>query len=322
LWHLFITQARVQVAGGTGSRQYAAMIATVYALSDFAKAIWNRIGAGHFGLIAAGVAFYAMFAVFPGLAATVAIWSLVSDPAIIADYLRVAEQFLPTDAGTLIHDQVMGLLATPRATLGWATFVSVSIAVYSARAGVAAIITGLMVVNRAEPRGLLWGFAVDIIMTFALIFALFAAFLTVIVVPVALRYVALGPFNAWLLAVLPWGAMMLLVMTCLAILYRFGPHRPEGADKPHVLVGVLVASVSWSMVSLAFSAYLANFDSYNRVYGSIGAVIALLMWLYLSVWAVLFGGAINAELSTQSHNRSQPPELQLSQTPQGGAPGA
>ncbi len=269
----------------------------VFALRDFAVAIWTRIGEGHFGLIAAGVAFYAMFAVFPGLAASVAIWSLVSDPAIIAQYLKVAETFLPTDAATLIHDQVMGLLATPRATLGWATFVSVSIALYSARAGVAAIIAGLMVVNRATPRGLLWGFAVDIIMTLALILALFTAFVTVIVVPIVLRYVDLGPLNVWLLAVLPWAAMTVLVMTCLAILYRFGPNRPNGAERPYVAPGVLVAAVSWSLVSFAFSAYLANFDSYNRVYGSIGAVVALLMWLYLSVWTVLFGGVINAELS-------------------------
>ena len=271
-------------------------------LWSFAKAIWARVGAGHIGLIAAGVAFYAMFAVFPGLAASVALWSLMSDPAIIAEYLAVAERFLPTDAATLIHDQVMGLLATPRATLGWATFVSVAIALYSARAGVAAVIAGLMVVNRAEPRGFLWGIAVDVAMTFALILALFAAFITMIVVPIVLRYVALGPLNAWLLSVLPWAAMTLLVMTCLAMLYRFGPNMPEGAARPRVVTGVIVASLSWSLLSLAFSAYLANFDSYNRVYGSIGAVVALLMWLYLSVWAVLLGGVINAELSARNRN--------------------
>lgn len=276
------------------------MIDTAKALRSFAVAIWARIGDGHFGLIAAGVAFYAMFAVFPGLAASVAIWSLVSDPAIISQYLEVAEKFLPPDAATLIHDQVMALLATPRATLGWATFLSVAIAVYSARAGVAAIIAGLMVVNRAAPRRFLWGFAVDIIMTLALILALFTAFITMIVVPIVLRYVELGPINAWLISVLPWLAMMLLVMTCLAILYRFGPNLPKGPARPHVAIGVLVAAVSWSLVSFGFSAYLANFDSYNRIYGSIGAVVVLMMWLYLSVWAVLFGGAINAELSAQS----------------------
>ncbi len=305
----------MQVARGALPRQYAPMIATFFALGTFSKAIWARIGAGHFGLIAAGVAFYAMFAVFPGLAASVAIWSLVADPAIISDYLKIAEQFLPDDAANLIHDQVMGLLKTPRATLGWATLVSVSIAIYSARAGVAAIITGLMVVNRAEPRGFFWGLAVDLIMTVALIFALFGALVTVIVVPVMLRYVELGPLNAWLLSVLPWAAMMLLVMTCLAILYRYGPNRPNGAGRPQVALGVLVAAVTWSLVSIAFSAYLANFDSYNRIYGSIGAVIALLMWLYLSVWAVLFGGAINAELSTQRRKHAA---VQMAEIPDAG----
>lgn len=280
------------------------MIETLVLLKSFSVAIWDRISDGHFGLIAAGVAFYSMFAVFPGLAASVAIWSLVSDPIVIAQYLEVVEQFLPPDAATLISDQVMGLLGTRRATLGWATFLSVSIAIYSARAGVAAIIAGLMVVNKAQPRGFLWGFAVDILMTLSLILALFTAFLTVIVVPIVLRYIEMGPLNAWLLSVLPWGAMMLLVMTCLAILYRFGPNHPQGTARPHVAVGVLVAAISWSLVSFAFSAYLANFDSYNRVYGSIGAVIALMMWLYLSVWAVLFGGVINAELSERSRSSS------------------
>ncbi len=91
-----------------------------------------------------------------------------------------------------------------------------------------------------------------------------------------------------------------------------GVNLPEGADRPQVIVGVLVAAVSWSLVSLAFSAYLANFDSYNRIYGSIGAVVALLMWLYLSVWAVLFGGAINAELYTKSRRASAPKDLLMS----------
>lgn len=267
---------------------------------DFIRAIWGRVGEGHFGLIAAGVAFYAMFAVFPGLAASVAIWSLVADPAVIADYLVVGERFLPDEAATLIHDQVMGLLATPRATLGWATFVSVSVALYSARAGVAAMIGGLDAVHRTKPRGLLWGWAVDVLMTLALILALIVALATVVVLPIALAYLPSEAAEAWLLNGLPWGAMFLLVLTCLSILYRFGPNLPDGQEAPWVSVGVFVASLAWSGVSFAFSAYLANFDSYNRIYGSIGAVIALMMWLYLSVWAILVGGAINAELDARA----------------------
>lgn len=107
---------------------------------QFIAAVWNRVAEGHFSLIAAGVAFYAMFAVFPGLTATIAIWSMVADPGVIGDYLAVAERFLPPEAGTLVHDQVVGLMTAPRAAVGWATAISLAIAIYSARAGVSALI--------------------------------------------------------------------------------------------------------------------------------------------------------------------------------------
>ena len=266
---------------------------------SFVAAVWLRVGDGHFGLIAAGVAFYAMFAVFPGLAAAVALWGMVADPAVISNYLTVAERFLPPEARTLIHDQVMGLIEAPKTALGWTTALSLGIALYSARAGVSALIQGLDVVHRSLPRRFLWGWAVDFILTAALIGTLFVALVTVIVVPILLSYVQFGTFEAWLIQVLPWGAMFLLVVTCLSILYRFGPNVPGGVWSPWITVGVLVAALAWSGVSIGFSVYLANFNSYNAIYGSIGAVIILMMWLYLSVWSVLLGGAINAELDAR-----------------------
>lgn len=271
---------------------------------NFLVAVWGRVGEGHFGLIAAGVAFYAMFAVFPGLAASVAIWSLMADPTVITTYLEVGEKFLPADAAALVHDQVIGLLTAPRAALGWTTLVTVLVALYSARAGVAALISGLDVVHRARPRGFLWGLVIDFVPTFALIFALFVGLATVIAVPLVLNYLALGAAEGWIVRLLPWGAMFLLVLTCLSILYRFGPNLPDELGRPWVSVGVMVAAIVWAAVSFAFSTYLANFDSYNRVYGSIGAVAALLMWLYLSVWAILLGGAINAELTHRGKDLS------------------
>ncbi|MBK6466303.1 MAG: YihY/virulence factor BrkB family protein [Rhodobacter sp.] len=262
----------------------------------FVVAVWTRVGDGHFGLVAAGVAFFAMFAVFPGLAALVAIWGLMADPGVIAGYLLVAERFLPLDAARLVHEQVMGLLNAPSATLGWTTFVSLALALYSARAGVSALIQGLDVVHRAQPRGFFWGYAMDLILTMALIGALMVALATVVIVPILLRYVTLGTFEAWLTKVLPWAAMFLSVLTCLSILYRFGPNVPGGFKSGWISVGVLFAALAWAGVSMGFSIYLSNFNSYNRIYGSIGAVIILMMWLYLSVWAILVGGAINAEL--------------------------
>jgi membrane protein len=266
---------------------------------SFIGAVWGRVGEGHFGLVAAGVAFFAMFAVFPGLGAAVALWGLVADPAVIQGYLTVAERFLPPEAGELVHDQVMGLIMTPRTALQWTTVLSLLIALYSARAGVSALVQGLDVVHRATPRGWLWGWAVDFLLTFALIGALLVALVTVVVVPILLSYFELGSFEAWLTKVLPWGAMFLLVLTCLSILYRFGPNVEGGFNSPWISVGVLVATLAWSGVSIGFSVYLSNFNSYNAIYGSIGAVIILMVWLYLSVWAVLLGGAINAELDAR-----------------------
>jgi membrane protein len=268
-------------------------------LWQFIIAVSQRVSEGHFGLIAAGVAFFAMFAVFPGLGAAVALWGLVADPAVIQGYLGVAERFLPPEARTLIHDQVMGLIQAPRHALQWTTVLSVLIALYSARAGVSALVQGLDVVHRARPRRLLWGYVVDFILTLALVGALLVALVTVVVVPILMSYVTIGTFGAWLTRVLPFGAMFLLVLTCLSILYRFGPNVEGGFRSPWITVGVLVATLAWAGVSIGFSVYLANFNSYNAIYGSIGAVIILMMWLYLSVWAVLLGGAINAELDAR-----------------------
>jgi membrane protein len=269
----------------------------------FMVCVWTRVGDGHFGLIAAGVAFFAMFAVFPGLTAAIAVWGMFADPLVIQGYLSIAERFLPPEARMLVHDQVMGLITAPRTALQWTTILSLLIALYSARAGVSALVQGLDVVHRSRPRSWLWAWAVDFLLTAALIGALFIALVTIVVVPILLNYVQFGTFEAWLTKVLPWGAMFLLVVTCLSILYRFGPNVPGGFRSPWISVGVMVAAAAWAGVSIGFSVYLANFNSYNLFYGSIGAVIILMTWLYLSVWAVLLGGAINAELDARMRDQ-------------------
>lgn len=252
---------------------------------------WGRVAGGHFGLIAAGVAFYAMFAVFPGLTALIAIWSLWADPAAIAPYLTAAEEMLPAEAAQLVQDQVTGLVSAPRGALGWATALSVGVALMSARAGVSALIRAMDFVHGTGSRGLIRGFAVDLGLTLALVFTLLAALATAVAVPVALAWAQIGPAAGAVVSALPWAALTAMVMASLGILYRYGPNTERRSVTP----GAVVAALVWAGVSIAFSAYLANFGSYNRIYGGIGAVIALLMWLYLSVWSVLLGAAVNAE---------------------------
>lgn len=265
-------------------------------IQSFLWAVLERVSDGHFGLVAAGVAFYAMFAVFPSLAAVVAIWGMMADPVVIAGYLAIGERFLPPDASILVHDQVMGLVSAPAATLGWATVLSLLVALYSTRNAVAALISGLDVVHRATPRGFLRGLAREVTLTLALIAALIAALATVVIVPVVLSPLALETWAPWLIRVLPWLAMFFAVLVCLSILFRYGPNVPKGERSAWFSFGVIFAALAWAGVSMGFSLYLENFNSYNRIYGSIGAAIILMMWLYLSVWAILAGGAINAEL--------------------------
>lgn len=271
----------------------------------FITAVVERMTDGHFGLVAAGVAFYAMFAVFPGLAAVVAIWGLMADPVVIAGYLQVAERFLPPDASLLIHDQVMGLVNAPRTTLGWATVLSLLVALYSSRNGVSALVQGLDVVHRAVPRSWLGGMARDFVLTLALIGALIGTLATVVVVPILLSWMPLDDFAPRLTRLLPWAAMLLLVLICLSILYRYGPNVPRNERSRWFSGGVIFATLAWAGVSMGFSLYLENFNSYNRIYGSIGAAVILMMWLYLSVWAILAGGAINAELDQARRIRRQ-----------------
>lgn len=256
----------------------------------------GRLAASNIGLISAGVAFYAMLAVFPGLSATIAIWSAFADPTVIRTYLNVADDFIPPEAFALLNDQIMSLLIGPRATIGWGTIVSVALALFSARAGVGALIEGLNVIHGTKPRNTILSFLFGYLMTAALVGVMLTALATVVVAPIAVQILPFHALSDWLMSGLPWGAMLLLMLTALGILYRYGPNT-AGRRDPIVTFGAIAAAVVWGIASLGLTYYLANFSNYNKIYGSIGAVMALLMWLYISAFSVLLGAALNAEIA-------------------------
>lgn len=256
--------------------------------------VW-RLSHARLGLIAAGVAFYAMFALFPGMTATLAIFSMMADPSAVEDYTEVAQRFIPHEAFDIIEGQITALVTGPRATLGWTTILSILVALWSARAGVASVMIGLDVIHGSHARNGVLAFLTGILITLALIGVMLLSLAVVIVVPLALAFLHMDAFSGWILQILPWVLMLIIVQVVLAILYRFGPEW--GKSSATIMPGALLATVLWAASSIAFSAYLTNFGNYNRIYGSIGAVAALLMWLYFSVYSVLAGAALNAELS-------------------------
>lgn len=268
----------------------------------------GRLGTTNILLIAAGVAFYAMLAVFPGLSATIAIWSTFADPAVIHSYMEVADDFIPPEAFDLLNEQVQALLAGPRGTIGWATILSVLITLWSARAGVGALIDGLNVIHGTKHRSTIFGFVFGYVLTVALVGVMLAALATVVIVPIAVNFLPFHRLTGWLTSGLPWAAMLLLLMTALGILYRYGPNTPEGRD-PILSWGSVLAALVWGAASVGLTFYLTNFGNYNKVYGSIGAVIALMMWLYVSAISVLLGAALNAEITATRRELSKTPAI-------------
>lgn len=265
------------------------------------RAVWTATGDRHLSLIAAGVAFYSMLAIFPGMVALIAFWSVFADPLVIDLYLVSVRDLIPAAAYDLIEGQLVALLAAGGGTTGWTTAFSLLIALYSVHSGVDALVAGLHAVHDRKRHPVLWRLVGTVALTAGLFALLFAALATVVAVPILLNFVTFGPLESTILTLLPWAVLMLVVMSALLIFYRFGLHSPD-VRIGHVLPGAVLAALTWAAGSAGFSVYLTYFANYNRVYGSLGAVIALLVWLYMSAYIVLFGAVVNAEL-TQARRR-------------------
>lgn len=260
------------------------------------RAVWDALDNRHVGLIAAGVAFYSMFAIFPGMAATIALWGIFSDPSVVQNYLGAIQGLIPDAAFNLIATQLRALIAAHSSGWHWATVLPLSVALYSVHSAVSALISGLNAVQHRSHRAGVMRLIGSLALTIALLVVILVALATVVAIPIALSLVAFGPAEAMILRFLPWMVLFFVVNITLGLFYRFGATAEE---KRHswVSTGSIVAALLWATVSFAFSLYLENFSSYNRVYGSIGAVIALMSWLYLSAYIVLFGAVLNAELA-------------------------
>lgn len=258
--------------------------------------MWRVMDERHLGLIAAGVAFYGMLAFFPGLTALVAVWSWLSDPAALESYLGVVDEFLPPEAFALVSDQIHALIADAGGTLGWRAMISLAVALWSTRAGLAALVQGLNAIHGYRNRGGAGHLLVASVLTLAVLSMAIAALATVVAVPIALAFLKLGPMQGRILAAVPWAVTLFLVLVTLAMVYRYGPNTDWRNRAGWLTPGTALAAVLWAAASVAFSIYISNFGTYNRVYGSLGAGIALLMWFYLSAYAVLLGAALNHAL--------------------------
>ncbi|MCF2904303.1 YihY/virulence factor BrkB family protein [Octadecabacter sp. CECT 8868] len=268
------------------------MLRSAYAVS---RQVIDDLGEKNAGLISAGVAFYGLFAIFPGIAATISLFGLFADPVVVDSQLDLMSGLMPPGVFRLFEAQIDGLLSAGGATLGVTTLISIGVALWSARTGVAALIRGLNAIFDRPNRGSIRHLFVALFMTICLVGISIIALLMVVVAPILLAVIPFETDSALLLEGVRWLVAILVLLMGLGVLYRYGPNR-RLSRLGWVTPGAVLVVVLWIAMSLAFTAYVTNFGTYNEVYGSIGAVIALLMWFYLSAYLILLGGALNVTL--------------------------
>lgn len=266
----------------------------------FANRVWTRASRAEIGLISAGIAFFSFLAIFPALAAVITIWGYAADPFVVQSQLDLASDYLPVEAFDLLYGQVQRILATSNRTLGLASLLTTAFAIWSARAGVGALISGINAIHGLPGRNGFRHLLSAFILTMALIGLVMSAMVAGLVAPIAIHFLPLGQATSTALKLANFALGMFLVLTSIAVAYRLGPNRAGKATSLRFLTpGTLLAMVLWAGVSRGLVFYLSNFANYNQVYGSIGAVVALLMWFYLSSYAVLLGSAVDAELEAK-----------------------
>jgi membrane protein len=250
--------------------------------------------------VAAGVTYYALLALFPAIAALVSIYGLFADPATIQDHLNALSGVLPSGALDIIREQMTRIASKGGGTLGLSFVIGLAVSLWSANAGMKAIFDALNIVYGEDEKRSFVGLNVrSLSFTLGALAFLLLAIAAIVVLPILLNFVGLGSTVAWLLALGRWPILLVAVTLGLAVLYRTGPSR-DAAKWKWVTPGGVLAAVLWLVVSMLFSWYVANFGSYNETYGSLGALIGFMTWMWISTIVVLTGAEINAEIEHQT----------------------
>jgi membrane protein len=261
---------------------------------------YERIGEDRLLAVAAGVVFYGLLALFPAVTAMVSLYGLFAKASTINEHLSAATSLLPESGASIVRDQINRLAAKGDAKLGFGFVAGLAIALWSANSGMKAILDALNVVyEEKEKRGFIKLTLISLGFTLAAIAAVLLALGAVVVMPVALNYLGLHAATDFLLRALRWPVLLALIIAALAVLYRFGPSRREPRWQ-WISVGSVVAAAAWLVASGLLSWYLASFASYDATYGSLGAGIGLMMWMWVSSIVILFGAELNSEIEHQT----------------------
>ena len=254
---------------------------------------YEEIGNDRLLSVAAGVVFYALLAIFPAITAFVSCYGLFANYSTIDQHLSLLSGVLPAGALSVVHDQISRIVANNDGKLSAAFVGGFIIALWSANAGIKAMIDALNVAEgMKERRSFVQLNVISLTFTLGAIVFLLLAVGAVVAFPLVMSTVGLNAVTGTATWLVRWPAMLVVVMLGLSMLYRFGP-SPERRQWRLFTPGVLFAAFAWLLGSAALSSYLSNFADYNATYGSLGAAIGLMMWMWLSTIAVLLGAQLD-----------------------------
>jgi membrane protein len=259
-----------------------------------------RTGEDRLLATAAGVVFFGLLAVFPAITALVSCYGLFADPSTISANLQTLALMLPKGSFQIVQDQIARVLEKSNTELGTTFLFGLAFAIWSANAGVKAVIDALNVAHEErEKRSFVRLNLISLAFTIGGIAALLLMVAAVVAFPLALDHLGLAPESKLIVSLARWPLLFLLLCGALGILYRFGPSR-QAPRWQWLSPGTLAAALLWIAGSSALSWYLSNFGNYNATYGSLGAAIGLMTWMWMSTIIVLYGAELNSEIEHQA----------------------
>lgn len=271
---------------------------------DVIKRVYFQLKKDRISLVAAAMAYYTLFALFPALTCLVFIYALISDPQEIIQQLSLAKQVIPEEMLRLLSKQLTSLTANTQSNLSFAAIGSPLISVYSASKGSAAMMQAMNIIyQEKEDRGFFKRTSLAMVLTLlGTVFGILAI-AVVVAIPAIMQFLNLEEIFGGFIIPLSWFIMLFILSFFLSLIYRYAPNRKRAKWK-WVTPGAVVAALLWAVVSLFFSWYVSNFGNYNKTYGSLSAIIVLMLWFYLSSYVILIGGLINAESEHQTKRDS------------------
>jgi membrane protein len=267
---------------------------------DVTKRVKGQLKEDRLSIIAAGVAFYGLLAIFPALIALVGLYGLAFDPQQVEQQMAALSGMLPPQAAEIILGQLRDLTQTSSGALGLGAIAGLLLALWSASAGVRTLMEALNVAyDEEERRGAVRFYGTAILLTLAAIVGVMLAIGLIVALPIVVGFLGLTSLLEGVVSYARWPILAILMLAGLAVVYRYGPSRNEPRWR-WVSWGAVIAMLLWVVGSALFSLYVTQFGNYNKTYGSMGAVVILLMWFLLSAYAILIGAEFNAEAERQT----------------------